>query len=137
MGERMRISEDKHFSADALKELFTSVGWELEINPAILQSAMLHSSHVLSMWEGDKLIGLIRSMDDDCWSANIDCLVVHKDYQSKGIATQLIKCLIDKIGHIEYISVSPNESKNFGLYENCGFHRVEDGGLLQIVKSNK
>lgn len=128
----MKISNTKNFSSTALVELFSSVNWLGSTNPAVLQSAMLHSTRVFSAWDGDKLVGLIRSMDDDCYSANIDCLLVHRDYQKQGIATQLLNRLLEDLKSVEFVSVSPNLRSNFGLYQNVGFEEVRTGGLLQL-----
>lgn len=129
----MRLSISRKYSVDELEELFHSVGWELDTPSDVLQSAMLHSSNVVSAYDdNNKLIGIIRSMDDGCWHANIDCLVVHKDFQNTGVGTKLVKEMLEVLHNVPTISVSPNESKNFSFYERFGFKHVEDGGLLQL-----
>ena len=77
----------------------------------IIEKAIANSSHIVAAYDGDKIVGLIRSMDDDCWSANIDCCVVHKNYQNLGIGITMLKKLLKSIEHIENISVSPTTRK--------------------------
>ena len=77
------------------------------------------------------LAGVVRSMDDGIWSANIDCLVVHRDYQRQGIAGAMLDALLRDISHIQYISVSPNASEMVPFYQRHGFLLVTDGRLLQ------
>ena len=127
----VQIKPVKHLSAEDLDELFHSVGWELDTPSNVLQAAMMNSSHILTAWEGEKLIGLIRSMDDGCWSANIDCLVVHKNYQHRGIGGKLLMALLNMLSNVMIINVRPNESINFNFYEKYGFIQIKDGGLLQ------
>lgn len=122
----------KMIAPDELKNLFDSVGWAQNLTPDQLQCAIFKSSHSVSAWNGKKLVGLIRSMNDDIYSSNIDLLLVHKDYQHQGIATNLIKELLSDIKHIQYISTSPNERKNFHLYQQFGFEEITDSGLLQM-----
>lgn len=126
------LSKDKSLPMEQLAELFHSVGWEAETPPHVLTKAMLNSTHIVSAWDNDKLIGLIRSMDDFVWSANIDCLVVHRDYQNLGVGSQLLTELLQDLKDIPCISVSPNERKNADFYKKFGFTLVEDGALLQL-----
>lgn len=126
------LKNDKIFNGEDLKELFYSVGWEFSTDAHILVEAMKNASNVVSAWDNNKLIGIARSMDDGCWSANIDCCVVHKQYQNQGIGTKIMRELIDNIKHIKYINVSPNENKNIGFYEKVGFKVINESKLLQI-----
>ena len=108
---KLRLSNQKNFDFIQLQELFSSVGWESAKDPQTLVLAFLFSSNVISCWHDDKLVGIIRSMDDGYWSANIDCLVVHKDYQGKGIGSKLLEVLLDQIKNIKYINVAPDSQK--------------------------
>lgn len=128
----MDIKRTKAFESDDLKELFSSVGWKSARNPQKLMKAFENSSNVVSVWEGKRLIGIVRSMDDGWWSANIDCLVVHKAYQGKGIAKQLMAALLDDLKNIEYVNVCPDEKEMEKFYAEFGFTVVE-GCYLQKV----
>ncbi len=130
----MEIKRIKTFLASDLKELFSSVGWASSANPQKLVKAFQGSSNVVSAWEGQKLVGLIRSMDDGCWSANIDCLVVHKDFQGKGIAKQLMTELLNDLKNIEYINICPDEKEMEKFYSEFGF-KVVEGYYLQKINS--
>jgi len=123
---------EKTFSENELTALFHSVGWDIDTPSEVLIKAMSNSTNIVSAWDGERLVGVIRSMDDGCWSANIDCLVVHRDYQNKGIGTVLVKELLQKIGHIMNISVCPNEAKNIAFYQKLGFNLIEGSRLLQM-----
>lgn len=131
------LRETKDFDPIGLAGLFHSVGWDTDTPPEKLANGLKNSTNIISAWDGDKLVGVIRSMDDGCWSANIDCLVVHADYHHKGIGTALLKALLEKIGDILNISVSPNERENISFYEKFGFESVEGSSLLQIVRKTK
>lgn len=126
----LRLSNQKNFDLVQLQELFGSVGWESAKDPQTLVLAFLLSSNVISCWHDDKLIGIIRSMDDGYWSANIDCLVVHKDYQGKGIGSKLLEVLLDQIKNIKYINVAPDSRKQIKFYKKAGFSLIK-GCYLQ------
>lgn len=132
MPSDLAYSDNKIIEQQALKELFDSVDWGQNLTSEQLQNAISASSHIITAWDDKKLIGLIRSMDDNIYSANIDLLLVHKDHWHQKIATKLIKELLSDIKHIQYISTSPNERKNFKLYEQFGFKEITNSGLLQL-----
>ena len=54
----------KIFTEKELQRLFLSVNWESGNYPDKLVRAMQNSTHVISAWDGNKLIGLIRALDD-------------------------------------------------------------------------
>ena len=127
---KLRLSNQKNFDFIQLQELFSSVGWESAKEPQTLVLAFLFSSNVISCWHDDKLVGIIRSMDDGYWSANIDCLVVHKDYRGKGIGSKLLEVLLDQIKQIKYINVAPDNRKQIKFYKKAGFSLIK-GCYLQ------
>lgn len=129
----LKFSSDTEFTADAIGELFESVDWLEDMDKHTLRDALARSSTIITAYHEDKLVALIRCMHDDFYSGTIDRLIVHKDYWNKGIGSALIKDLVDRLSYIKYISVSPSENKNIALYTKCGFKKVVDGRLLQIV----
>lgn len=128
----IELRDTKDFAPNILSELFHSVGWELDTPDPVLQRAMKSATIVLSAWGGQQLVGIIRTMGDDCWSTNIDCLVVHADYQRQGIGSMLLTELLFRCKDVGTISVSPNEYENVSFYKKFGFSVIEGSRLLQI-----
>ena len=126
----LKITNQKTFDFSQLKELFESVGWESANDPKSLILGLLFSSNVISCWHEDKLVRIIRSMDDGYWSANIDCLLVHKDYQGKGIGRKLLEVLLVLLKDVKYINVAPDSRKQIKFYKKAGFSLVK-GCYLQ------
>lgn len=79
-------TEEKIFTPQQVAELFLSVRWVVGKYPDRLHKALMNSSRVISAWDGDRLIGLIRVMDDSELVCFINYVLVHPDYQGKGIA---------------------------------------------------
>ena len=129
MTEYKRIND---FSEEQLEELFLSVEWFSGRFPARLRAAFLNSNRVISAWEGEKLIGLIRGLDDGVWQATIDCLLVHRQYQGRGIASELLRLLLEEYQDFLYVDVVPDERKNVGFYQKHGFEIMKEGTPLQI-----
>lgn len=129
----IKYSYDKNFTLKQLTDLFNSVGWYEDTEmPESLFKGINNSTNIVCCYEEDKLIGIIRSMDDGFWSATIDCLVVHYNYQGIGIGSNLIKKLLVLLENIKYISVSPNDCKNNSFYQKFGFEIIPNTDLLQL-----
>lgn len=121
-------------SGEDLKQLLESVGWASHLTADELRKAFETVPHLVAFYDLDKLIAIARSMDDNIWSANIDCVVVHPDYHNHGLGSNIVRELLKDIGHIKCISVSVNERMHSRLYINLGFNPINDGLLLQIEK---
>lgn len=134
MENQIVIKRIKEFDEQCLKDLFSSVNWDSAENPGKLKIAFNNSSNVISAWKENKLVGIVRSMDDGCWSANIDCLIVHKNFHGMGIAKLLLSEILDDLKNIKYINVCPDEQDLEQFYSQFGF-KIVKGFYLQKVNS--
>lgn len=57
-------TEDKNFTPQQVADLFLSVRWVVGKYPGRLHKSLMNSSRVISAWDDDRLVGLIRVMDD-------------------------------------------------------------------------
>lgn len=57
-------TEERNFTPQQVAELFLSVRWVVGKYPDRLHKALMNSSRVISAWDGDRLVGLIRVMGD-------------------------------------------------------------------------
>lgn len=128
----LKFTEDKIFTQEQVQELFLSVGWISGQYPERLYQALMHSSAVLTAWDDDQLVGLIRVLDDTSMLAQIHYVLVHPDYQGQGIAGKMLELIKEKYKDFFYLEVMPEESKNALFYEKHGFHVMEDGVPMQI-----
>ena len=112
--------------------MFLSVGWVSGQYPQRLYKALMHSSTVLTAWDGDKLVGLIRVLDDSEMLAQIHYVLVHPDYQGQGIAGEMLERIKEKYKNYLYIEGMPEDEKNVPFYEKHGFQRMEHGAAIQI-----
>lgn len=129
----IQFTEEKKFSKEDVESLYLSVGWISGQYPARLYRALQNSSTVLTAWDGDKLVGLLRALDDGGMLAYIHYVLVRPDYQGHGIAGTLVKKIKEKYRDYMYIEVMPEEARNASFYEKFGFTRMKDAAALQIV----
>lgn len=53
---------------------------------------------VVTAWDGDRLVGIARSLTDFCYVAYLSDLAVRESYQRLGIGKQLIQHTQDELG---------------------------------------
>lgn len=133
---KITYTEEKVFTQEAVQELFLSVGWLSGQYPSRLYKALKNSSTVLTAWEGDKLVGLVRVLDDSEMVAYIHYVLVNPDYQGKKIAATMIGMIKEKYKDYLYLEIMPEESKNAAFYQKFGFKIMQDGVAMQLSNFN-
>jgi predicted N-acetyltransferase YhbS len=84
----------------------------------------------ISVYDGECLIGYIDSVSNGVTDAYIQDLMVHPNYQGKGIETELMNRMISKLKerHIYMISVV-FEEKLKSFYSRFGFFNMLCGQM--------
>ena len=121
-------------SAKALSDLRESVGWnrmEDEYN-----NPLMTSYYHIAVYEDDKMVGYIDSVSNGVTDAYIQDLMVHPDYQGKGLGTELMNQMIAylKENRIYIISVVFEESLK-PFYDRFGFSSMLCG-QMETYSSN-
>lgn len=125
-------TEEKNFTQQQVQELFLSVGWISGNYPERLYKALMHSSTVITAWDGEYLVGLVRVLDDSEMVAYMHYVLVNPDYQGHGIAGTMVEMVKEKYKDYLYIEIMPEESKNAAFYQRFGFQVMKDGVAMQI-----
>ena len=115
-----------------MQQLFLSVNWISGNYPERLYKALMHSSTVLTVWDDEKLVGLTRVLDDTEMLVQVHYVLVHPDYQGKGIACGMIEYIKEKYKNFLYIEGMPEDKKNVPFYVKHGFSVMENGAAIQI-----
>ncbi len=61
-------------------------------------------------------------------------ILVHPDYQGKGIAGKMIEYIKEKYKDFLYIEGMLEDTANVPFYEKHGFSVMENGATIQILK---
>ena len=125
-------TEEKKFTKEQVQELFLSVDWISGKYPERLYKALMNSSTVLTVWDGEKLVGLTRVLDDTEMLAQVHYVLVNPDYQGMGIAGKMIEYIKEKYKDFVYIEGMPENKKNVSFYQKHGFSLMENGAAIQI-----
>ena len=133
-GENMMFTytEEKKFTKEQVEQLFLAVRWVSGKYPERLYKVLMNSSTVLTSWDDDRLVGLIRVLDDTEMLAQIHYVLVHPDYQGHGIAGKMIELIKEKYKNFFYIEAMPEDKNNVAFYQKHGFSVMENGAAIQI-----
>ena len=125
--------EMKDLPIDQLHELFVLVGWSddgtlrEEIKKGFMQP-WIHSTLVVSAWDGDKLVGAVRVLSDTIFRSVIYDLLVAPDYQRKGIGSELVgRCKAHFPGSGWLIGT---EEQTAYFYKTLGFSDMKETDVI-------
>lgn len=79
-----------------LKELFSTVEWQVSRHIDRLSAAMYKYDNLITAWDGARLVGLVCSLDDGAVTAYINYLIIHPDYQRMGIGRELMRQILNE-----------------------------------------
>lgn len=98
-------------------------------DPYRIEKMYANSNLVISAWEGERLIGISRSLTDFAHCCYLADLVVKKDFQKKGIGKALISLIKQKTGpQTNLILLSAPGAMEY--YPKTGFRKVENGFII-------
>lgn len=118
-----RLSDRKtDIDLHQLQALFDkSAFWAANRRLEDLQIAVERSDPVMSVWDGDRLIGFARATSDGIYRATIWDVTIDCDYQRLGLGRKLVTALLDDpaLKRVERIYLSTTHQQAF--YERLGF----------------
>lgn len=122
----------KEFTEQELQRLFLSVKWESGNYPGKLVRAMLNSTHVISAWDGNKLVGLIRALSDGETVAFLHYLLVDPAYQGHHIGDELMKRVLRYFENFLYVKIMPSDPKTLPFYARYGFRQYDNYSAMVL-----
>jgi len=88
-----------------------------------LHQALLGSHSLVTAWDSDRLVGLGNAISDGRLVVYYSHLLVHPEYEGRGIGTRLMKMLMAHYqGFHQHIVIADGRAIEF--YRKCGFERA-------------
>jgi ribosomal protein S18 acetylase RimI-like enzyme len=113
---------------DQVIELYGSVGWSAyTADTDALVRALKNSTYVFLCCLDSKIVGLIRGVSDDVSINYIQDILVHPEYQRRGIGHALMKHCLEKYSHGGNSSLlTENTDQQICFYKSFGFRNPKE-----------
>ncbi|TYS67836.1 GNAT family N-acetyltransferase [Sutcliffiella horikoshii] len=131
----IKFSRDKAIKLEQLEKLYNDVEWYAYTKDLdVLQQAIYNSLEVITAWNGDELVALIRIVGDGLTIIYIQDILVLNAYQNQGIATQLMQQVLEKYKHVRQKVLLTEEAYDVRhFYEKNGFESCDKGTLVAFA----
>lgn len=130
------FKEDIILNVKDILYLYNDVGWSSytkDIDSLI--KSIKNSLKVISVWDKDLLVGLIRVVGDGHSIIYIQDILILQKYQNRGIGKRLIEIILDKYKNVmQKVLLTHKEEKNILFYKKVGFSMAEEFGCVSFVK---
>ena len=130
------FKEDIILNVKDILYLYNDVGWSSytkDIDSLI--KSIKNSLKVISVWDKDLLVGLIRVVGDGHSIIYIQDILILQKYQNRGIGKRLIEIILDKYKNVmQKVLLTDKEEKNILFYKKVGFSMAEEFGCVSFVK---
>lgn len=112
---------------DKIKEMYEAVGWTSSKQPQWqdekYEICFKNSAWVFTIWDKEKIVGMVRVVSDRVMTAMIQDLAVKEEYRGRGIGRKLVELCLQKLPHGNWWAHTTPE--NYDFYGKCGFEISE------------
>lgn len=101
-------------------------------------NSISNSLKVTTIWDKDRLVGLIRIVGDGYYIVYTQDILVLSEYQGKGIGGKLLKNILSQYKHVnQKVLLTDNQPNTISFYEKMGFVSAQDYNCISFVKFDK
>ena len=126
----------KNLKIDEVVKLYKDAEWTnytRDVNR--LKRALNKSLYLLTAWDKDKLVGLIRVVGDGETIIYIQDILVLKSYQRQRIGTQLLKKVTQKYKNIKHkVLLTDNTNQTRAFYQANNYKLASYLNLNAFIK---
>ena len=132
----MIIRELIKLELDEILNLYAAVGWTNYTNkPDMVKKAYENSLLTFGAYDGDKLVGVIRTVGDGASIVFVQDLLVLPEYQRQGIGTQLLRRIMDHFSSVYQMELmTDNTPETAAFYRSVGFIKADDMGCCAFLR---
>jgi ribosomal protein S18 acetylase RimI-like enzyme len=123
MGKPIEYRDSGELPEAQVIALYRANAWSSADAPARLMAALASSHSVVSAWDGERLVGLGNAISDGHLVVYYPHLLVHPDYQRRGIGTHMMQALMGRYaGFHQHVLIADGRAIEF--YRKLGFTRA-------------
>ncbi|WP_027416723.1 GNAT family N-acetyltransferase [Aneurinibacillus terranovensis] len=95
-----------------------------------IQKMIDYGNLIITAWDGEKLVGISRSLTDFCYCCYLSDLAVDKEYQGTGIGKELIRQTQMQLSEqVSLILLSAPTAMSY--YPKVGFDKAENAWIIR------
>ena len=117
------ISERRDIAPSNILDLYRANKWSSAEKPQELINALRNSHTLFSAWDCDKLVGIGNAISDGYLVVYYPHLLVHPNYQGKGIGQLIMKKMKDKYSDF-HMQILTADEQAVDFYKKVGFVRA-------------
>ena len=119
----IELKEIREIPIEQILELYKLNEWSSANKPTELYKGLQNSHSLISAWNKDKLIGIGNAISDGHLVVYYPHLLIHPDYQGKGIGKMIMAKMQEKYGefHMQMLTADGEAIK---FYNKIGFERA-------------
>ena len=122
-------------TGEQLIELYASVGWRAYTGqPRRLLRAVEKSHQVFTVWQGEELVALLRTVGDGETIVYIQDLLVKPEHQRQGLGRWLLGEFQENNFDIrQKVLLTDGVEENIAFYHSCGWQNAAERGIAAFV----
>jgi GNAT superfamily N-acetyltransferase len=98
----------------------------------IARQMLAHANLVVSAWDDDRMVGIARTLTDFAYVGYLSDLAVRRDYQRRGVGTNLIERTRARMGSRSMLVLLAAPAA-VDYYPRIGFRRHESAWILDAA----
>lgn len=132
----IEIKEIKEVNKEKIIELYKANKWSSAEKPDLLYKALMNSDSLITAWDGNRLVGLGNAISDGYLVVYYPHLLVHPDYQGKGIGKMIVDKFQNKYGNFHQQLLTA-DGKAIDFYRRCGFEKAGSTQSMWIYQGDE
>ena len=132
----IEIKETKEINKEKIIELYQANKWSSAEKPDLLYKALMNSDSLITAWDGDRLVGLGNAISDGYLVVYYPHLLVHPDYQGKGIGRIIVDRFQKKYGNFHQQMLTA-DGRAIDFYQKCGFKKAGSTQSMWIYQGDE
>jgi len=132
---KIEIKEIRNIPENQLIEIYKLNEWFSAEKPDLLYKALTNSHTLISAWINGKLVGIANAISDGYLVVYYPHMLVHPEYQGKGVGTKMMEALQKKYKHFHQ-QMLVADGKAIEFYKKHGFERAGKTESMWIYQGN-
>ena len=131
----IEIKETKEVNKEKIIELYQANKWSSAEKPDLLYKALMNSDSLITAWDGNRLVGLGNAISDGYLVVYYPHLLVHPDYQGKGIGRMIVDRFQKKYENFHQQMLTA-DGRAIDFYRKCGFEKADSTQSMWIYQGD-